>query len=285
MDSYSELTKNRCFIIICLMDFTKIIKLIENTDSILICAGAGMGVDSGLPDFRGNEGFWNAYPPYKNLGLGFTDMANPSWFDTKPEFAWGFYGHRLNLYRDTIHHNGFNILLDMVNERKDYFVFTSNVDGQFQKAGFSENKIVECHGSIHHLQCSKGCNDIWKADNLNLKIDKDTMKSISQLPKCSVCGAIARPNILMFDDWNWISDRTESQYDRLNTWLSKNKKNIIIEIGAGSAVPTVRNMSENILKHYNSVLIRINTREPKTPKGNVSLKMNALEALELITYK
>ncbi|MCK5220819.1 MAG: NAD-dependent protein deacetylase, partial [Candidatus Aminicenantes bacterium] len=41
--------------------------LIRDADAILIGAGAGMGVDSGLPDFRGNEGFWNAYPPYKKL--------------------------------------------------------------------------------------------------------------------------------------------------------------------------------------------------------------------------
>jgi NAD-dependent SIR2 family protein deacetylase len=41
-----------------------------------------MGVDSGMPDFRGTEGFWKAYPPLKKLNLGLVDMANPSWFKT-----------------------------------------------------------------------------------------------------------------------------------------------------------------------------------------------------------
>ncbi|HWM60415.1 MAG TPA: hypothetical protein VNO83_21500, partial [Pseudonocardia sp.] len=69
-----------------------------------------MGVDSGLPDFRGPEGFWRAYPPYRRLGLGFTDLADPVHFVDDPELAWGFYGHRLALYRCTTPHAGFAVL-------------------------------------------------------------------------------------------------------------------------------------------------------------------------------
>ena len=64
-------------------------------DALLVTAGAGMGVDSGLPDFRGDKGFWKAYPPFERLGVSFVDMANPGWFARDPELAWGFYGHRL----------------------------------------------------------------------------------------------------------------------------------------------------------------------------------------------
>src|ERR1700744_4508975 len=85
---------------------------IRNADALLITAGAGMGVDSGLPDFRGNEGLWRAYPAIARLGLRFEQLANPSWFNRDPHLAWGFYGHRLNLYRATIPHDGFSILLN-----------------------------------------------------------------------------------------------------------------------------------------------------------------------------
>ena len=74
-------------------------------DALLLCAGAGMGVDSGLPDFRGSAGFWSAYPPYKKLGLDFYDLASPEWFARDPELAWGFYGHRLDLYQRTAPHS------------------------------------------------------------------------------------------------------------------------------------------------------------------------------------
>jgi len=69
-----------------------------------------MGVDSGLPDFRGNQGFWKAYPPLERLGISFVSMADPVWFTRDPELAWGFYGHRLGLYRATEPHAGFAVL-------------------------------------------------------------------------------------------------------------------------------------------------------------------------------
>src|SRR5437660_6530807 len=83
---------------------------LASAEALLIGAGAGMGVDSGLPDFRGDGGFWKAYPAYEKLGLNFIAMANPSWFARDPTMAWGFYGHRLNLYRGTRPHAGFAIL-------------------------------------------------------------------------------------------------------------------------------------------------------------------------------
>ena len=66
------------------------VEAIRGTEALLIGAGAGMGVDSGLPDFRGNQGFWKAYPPYQKLGLDFVSLANPRWFRDDPSLAWGF---------------------------------------------------------------------------------------------------------------------------------------------------------------------------------------------------
>src|SRR5215468_9418889 len=94
-------------------DFARARSAIDGADALLIAAGAGMGVDSGLPDFRGPEGFWRAYPAYARLGLRFEALANPRWFERDPELAWGFYGHRLGLYRDTTPHEGFAALLRM----------------------------------------------------------------------------------------------------------------------------------------------------------------------------
>ena len=78
---------------------TRAADAIRRADALLVAAGAGMGVDSGLPDFRGPEGFWRAYPPYRALGLRFEQMASPHTFARDAHLAWGFYGHRLNLYR------------------------------------------------------------------------------------------------------------------------------------------------------------------------------------------
>ena len=262
---------------------------IKEADAVLITAGAGMGVDSGLPDFRGTEGFWRAYPIAKRLGLRFEELANPRWFKENPKLAWAFYGHRLNLYRETQPHKGFYILKKLGESKKGgYFVFTSNVDGQFQKAGFDEKKIVEIHGSIHHLQCTRPCSDdIWPADNVKVEIDMEKFEAKEPLPKCIHCGDIARPNILMFGDWEWISDRTAAQEFRFERWLEKleymDYKLVIIEIGAGKAVPTVRITSEKIASMYDAKLIRINPRDYDVPSGHISIPMGGLEGIKKIT--
>jgi len=261
--------------------------LIEEADAVLITAGAGIGVDSGLPDFRGNEGFWRAYPAIKELGISFEEMANPKWFDTNPPLAWAFYGHRLNLYRRTAPHIGFKMLLDLVeNKNNDYFIYTSNVDGQFQKAGFSEQKIVEVHGSIHHFQCSENCSDkVYKADDEKIEIDAEKFRA-KTIPKCKICGAVARPNILMFGDWSWIADRTNEQKYRYDSWYksltSNNKKLVIIELGAGTAIPTIRDQGESIVKRYkNAKLIRINPRDYNIdPRLGVSIALGGVDGLK-----
>lgn len=127
-------------------------------ERLLITAGAGMVVDSGLPDFRGTEGFWRAYPALRHHGYSFVDIANPAGLASNPRLNWGFYGHRLALYGATVPHAGFGILLRWASAMKHgAFVFTSNVDGRFQKAGFDAERIVECHGTIHRLQCVEAC--------------------------------------------------------------------------------------------------------------------------------
>lgn len=256
---------------------------IREADALLICAGAGMGVDSGLPDFRGDQGFWKAYPPLAKLGYSFIEMANPQWFERDPHLAWGFYGHRLNLYRKTVPHKGFDILLRWGMEKLGgYFVFTSNVDGQFQKAGFAEDWINECHGSIHYMQCSYPCSEsIWSADKTKVSVDESTMNARDPLPKCPACGRVARPNILMFGDWNWVPGNTQKQQQRFQLWLKRNRGGsiVIIECGAGTGVPTVRINSESIAAKYKAKLIRINARESFVPPGHIGLPMGALETL------
>ncbi len=258
-------------------------RAVSEADALLVCAGAGMGVDSGLPDFRGDTGFWKAYPPFARLGLGFVDLANPEWFDKDPELAWGFYGHRLNLYRDTTPHAGFRLLLEWGRDKAcGYFVFTSNVDGQFQQAGFAPDRIEECHGSIHFLQCSVPCRrTIWPADGVDVPVDEDAMRATPPLPACPSCGHTARPNVLMFGDWAWVSHRNHAQHERFREWLAalRGRPLVVVECGAGTAVPTVRWMSERVVAATGGTLVRINTREPQVPEGHVGLALGAREAL------
>jgi NAD-dependent SIR2 family protein deacetylase len=235
-----------------------------------------MGVDSGLPDYRGPEGFWRAYPPYRQLGLRFSEIADPVHFVEDPELAWGFYGHRLALYRATEPHAGFAVLRGWGRPTR---VFTSNVDCQFQRAGFGG--VAECHGSIHHLQCLRGCRrDVWPADGVEVDVDTATMRARPPLPACPACGGLARPNILMFGDADWVPDRTARQLREHRDWLRGHRGDVVVvEIGAGTAIPTVRREAE-VASAATGALVRINVREPDVRHGRgVGLAVPAAAAL------
>src|SRR5512139_1837823 len=261
---------------------------LREADALLVTAGAGMGVDSGLPDFRGNEGFWKAYPPMARLGISFVEMANPWWFERDPSLAWGFYGHRLNLYRRTVPHAGFRQLLEIGNRKNEgYFVFTSNVDGQFQIAGFEEDRIEECHGSIHHLQCSRPCSqDIWDARGVNPDVDETQFRARDPLPRCPKCGSLARPNVLMFNDWDWIPRRTRNQSDRFSRWLEGLARSgaslAVVELGAGKAVATVRMTSEGVVRGAKATLILFNLRAYDVPPGHIGIPFGACERIRRV---
>ena len=257
--------------------------LLQSADALVVAAGAGMGVDSGLPDFRGSEGFWRAYPALRDAGLDFTQIASPSAFVSTPERTWGFYGHRLALYRTTQPHAGFQLLRKWGDAMPHgLFTYTSNVDGQFQRAAFDPVQVHECHGSIHHLQCLKPCSDaIWPADEFMPQVDEAQCLLLNEPPHCPRCGGLARPNILMFGDSGWLEHRSRAQSARLGAWLRRINRPVVIELGAGTAIPSVRQFSHRVLCDHNGRLIRINPTDCRVPTSrDVGLPLGARAALE-----
>lgn len=259
--------------------------VIRSAEALLIGAGAGMGVDSGLPDFRGPEGFWRAYPLFRESGRQFQDVSNPRTFREDISLAWGFYGHRMNLYRATRPHSGFKILRKWAEQMPlGGFVYTSNVDGHFQRTGFDEKQVMECHGSLNFLQCRGACERfIFPADEVRIEVDEETLLAHDPLPQCPQCGASARPNVLMFYDSQWCSDRTDRQEACFETWARSviGKRVAIVELGCGTAIPTVRMQCEHIAQMPKARMIRINPREPEC-LGEVSIGLGALDALQRI---
>jgi NAD-dependent SIR2 family protein deacetylase len=249
---------------------------IQAADGLVITAGAGMGVDSGLPDFRGAHGFWKAYPALGRAGLVFHEISNPAAFRQDPTLAWGFYGHRLDLYRRTVPHSGFTVLQRIARHLPHgAFVYTSNVDGQFQKAGFPAEALLECHGTVHRLQCLRPCcAELWSAELLQPAIDERTCRWRGDLPRCPHCNGPARPNVLMFYDSEWIDETYRSQAQQCRAWLGRVKAPTVIELGAGTAIPRVRDFGEGL----DCRLIRINPGEPQVLNG-VSVATGALAAL------
>lgn len=267
------------------MSTQKAAHIIRNSDCFIVTAGAGMGVDSGLPDFRGKEGFWRAYPVFKELGLSFEQIADPSWFTKAPNLAWGFYGHRRKLYQCTVPHDGFRILKNILDRANGGgWVVTSNVDGAFQRAGFHPRRVVEIHGTIHKSQCIEQCTrETWTDIDVPKMVTGATIALSDTMPTCPACGGLARPNILMFGDDAWNGYEARMQRGMLNSWLDSvhGLRICIIELGAGTAIPSLRYFAEQCKRVYDNVrLVRINVRESDvSDPRDVGLPMGALAAL------
>ena len=260
-------------------EISRAASLIAEADGLLITAGAGIGVDSGLPDFRGNEGFWKAYPALEKARIELQAIAKPAAFSSHPKLAWGFYGHRLSLYRETVPHEGFQILKDIAEHiPKGAFVITSNVDGQFQKAGFSESQILEIHGSIHRLQCVGPCTEnVWSSSNIKPKTDDLKCEWVERaLPTCPKCRRLARPNILMFNDSFWIKTYTTIGRAWLERWIEQANNFVVLEIGAGTSVPSIRRIGRS----FGVPLIRVNPhRSMECDDKEIAIGYGALDGL------
>lgn len=259
---------------------------VARADALLITAGAGMSVDSGLPDFRSPQGLWRAYPPLAKLGLSFEQVAQPRWFASSPEMAWAWYGHRQQLYRQATPHGGHQILRRWAQAiPAGSFFVTSNVDGQFLAAGLPERSLLEVHGSVHRHQCTTPCSDlVWVAGEPAFEIDLTSLRAAGELPRCPRCGALARPNVLMFNDWDWVDVVAREQQHRFDEWLTglRRSRVVVLECGAGTAIPTIRRIGERVAARAGATLVRINPAPERCAESIVALPMPALRALTLI---
>ena len=257
---------------------------------LVFTAGTGMCVDSNIGDIFSTT-FWATHDPLVQRGLKFEHCANLKSFNDDPGFSWGFYSHLYELYTGSTPHRGYSILKQWADQAKyGSFVFTSNVDGHFQKAGFPDGRVIECHGNILNLQCLQNCSeDIWPIENLQLAVDPETWVASPPLPVCRNCGGLARPNLMMFRDWGWLDFKTDEKEKAFRSELSRLKRTEdfrlgVVEVGAGVRIPTVRDFSEGLLQQFHGAkLIRVNPIVSPEDNRNpriISIHDGALKVLE-----
>ena len=118
------------------------------------------------------------------------------------------------------------------------FALTSTVDGQRHRAGFADGQICEAHGSIHWLQRLDGQGGVWPADDTQVHVDLDAFSAAPPFPRCPRTGALARPNILMFGDYDWEQSRADAAMRRYAAFVrSRGPRPVVIELGAGPTTP------------------------------------------------
>jgi hypothetical protein len=113
-------------------------------------------------------------------------------------------------------------------------------------------------------------------------VDEAACQLRSPLPRCPHCGGLARPNVLMFDDSDWIEIRPTLRAD-LDRWVIRAMHPVVLEIGAGTAVPSVRLFTARMHRLFGARIVRINPGDATVAEGSgIGLAMGALQALRAI---
>jgi len=253
---------------------------LKTASTLVIHAGAGMSADSGLATYRNEGGLWGDVEQDMNKSV--FEVITPQAFEESPLQIWTLFAKRIKTCEETQPHAGYRILLDWIQRYQlDYFILTSNVDGHFQKAGFEERRIRELHGSLQYFQGTQPevSKMIWKNQILGDKLLIDLQKGI--FPTCPNDTIMARPNVYMFRDHSYVNTRSESQKNLFQTFLSRNKgqKMVVIEIGSGPHVQSIRAKTRMLRTQYGASIIRINPKDFSVKPPHIGIPLNALQAL------
>lgn len=249
---------------------------INNSEAILVIAGAGMSVDSGIFTYRGTNGIWNKSIKIGKDLYGYDEISSLDMWKKYPELAWGFKSNFYNMMKEHEPHLGYYNLLKFLKEnlKNNYFICTSNIDNYFERSGFDVNKIYEVHGTMKYLQCmNKKCstrNGVIPLSNEYLPEFNEETFIASNLPKCPNCKNILRPNVSMFGDDEFYGKPYEYARNRMSKWLDDVNKNnqrlVILEIGCG--------INPHSLRMNNGKMMSGEWKLPKIKNLQCSIRLN-----------
>ena len=164
--------------------FNEIIKLVKASKSTVILTGAGISTESGLPDFRSDNGFWT-----KNKPIQFNEFLLS---EEKQRLSWERNIELHSLLKNIEPNLGHMFVEKIIGLQKNNFLITQNIDGLHQKSGVPKNKIIEIHGSAINAACLE-CEA-----KQNILDFHDAIKFQSPLPKCTVCGGVVKVATISF---------------------------------------------------------------------------------------
>lgn len=246
---------------------------IKKSEVILIGGGAGLSAAAGL-DYSGKR-FTDNFADFIEK-YGITDMYAGSFYPFKTEEElWAHWARHIDVNRYAMPATRlYQDIFELVRQ-KEFFVLSTNVESQFVKAGFPDEKVFEIQGDYAFIQCSKACHDILY-DNAEmikkmLANTHDCKIPTELVPKCPVCGGNMdvnlRHNQYFVQDNAWYA--AEKRYE---AFLSANqgKKLTLLEFGVGFNTPGIIRYPFETMTYQNphATLIRFNRDYPLGAKEN-----------------
>ena len=226
--------------------FDTVAQKLKDSRKIVFVTGAGISQESGIPTFRGKDGYWRKYDPMK--------LASIDAFYDDPKLVWEWYeDRRKNIL--SVKPNEGHFAISQMEEFKDVVVLTQNIDGLHQRSG--STNVLELHGSIIRIKCTV-CDFI---DNITENFE-------SLPPKCK-CGSMLRPDVV------WFGEPLPQ-----NIWQSAIKEasicDVMIIVGT-SLVVSPANTLPVYAKQNGAILIEVNP-EKTVMSNDMDLSIQATSA-------
>jgi len=235
---------------------------VRSKGRITVLTGAGISAESGIPTFRGPEGFWTVgsreYHPQ--------EMATFSMFGKNPEAVWVWYLYRMGLCRQARPNAGHRALAFMESRLGERFtLITQNVDNLHIQAGSSLERTYQIHGNIFYTRCASSCMDaILPVPDALLPKKKGGSLTVEEknLLTCPACGGWLRPHVLWFDE---TYDEPNYRFD--SALETAQRTQLLITVGTAGAT-TLPNHIVDIVYNDGGLMIDINVAD--NPFGRVA---------------
>jgi NAD-dependent deacetylase len=245
---------------------------------ITVLTGAGISAESGIPTFRGPEGYWTVgsrnYHPQ--------EMATNRMFRQAPDEVWRWYLYRMNLCAEAAPNAGHRALAEMERLLENRFVLvTQNVDGLHLRAGNSPERTYMIHGDIFRTRCADGCNkelpplpDAFRGRDANAPLSDGERKALA----CPNCGGWTRPHVLWFDE---MYDEAWFRFE--SSLMAAARTDLLLVVGTSGAT-NLPNQVAMVVARKRGVIVDVNIAENPFSElalrsGGFFVRRSASEAL------
>ena len=222
---------------------------------VTVLTGAGISAESGIPTFRGPEGYWTI----GSKEFHPQEMATYAMFIEHPDEVWNWYLYRLSICGNAKPNEGHMALVEMEQHLQDRFtLITQNVDNLHIRAGSSPERTYQIHGNVFFMRCIDECEEnIYPLPLKMLPRDKeqDLSRDDKKILSCPDCGAGTRPHVL------WFDESYDEHYFKFESAIAVAENTDILIIAGTSGATTLPNHVANIVYHNNGAIIDINIEQ------------------------
>jgi NAD-dependent deacetylase len=240
---------------------------------VLVLTGAGVSAESGIPTFRGKDGYWRNFDPAK--------LATPEAFARDPQLVWEWYHERRQRIRKARPNAAHEAITRLAHHAEDFLLVTQNVDDLHTRAGIPAQRMVQIHGDIFVTRCSRcefseegrggspeppdAC--VVQPTNGRLRSIAPTSENAVAVPRCSECTALMRPGVVWFGEqlpWN--------ELQRVEDFLDHGACDVVIVAGTTATFGYIIDWAvRGSAERFRGELIEVNPEE--TPLSRFATRL------------